>query len=327
MLTSILAASFFSLTNGSESVVSELSLLGAKSARQVSFKVDKSQLHYAYGFLGEKISLDGNILFTSQSVSALVDLNSGKLLWEERIQCGDRPNSKLWTVGTMSQWGHLHPYRQLFDCGLLEMENFGRWFSLGSTMTSAAIVDIDPKSRKDPPNRLIPLAKKVSIMTTNPGQFRVRCLPGGDLECLVYAGNIRNNCYIEVWKVAKGTNKITKTNPRMKMPMNTGKRPVSVDLIHRRILYFNDSKREYSEYDCKTNQFGDLPYQSPSLSSLYYWHGLLAQSFPNAGMRIYSEDRKKISPVMPYFFIANNSNQTYLLVQRRSDDSYWLVRC
>ena len=327
MLTSILAIGLFSLADGSESVVSELSLLGAKSARPVSFKVDKSQLHSAYGFLGEKISLDGNILFTSQSVSALVDLNSGKLLWEERIQCGDRPNSKLWTVGTMSQWGHLHFYRQLFDNGLLEMESLSRWFSLGSTMTALAIVDIDPKSRKDPPNRLIPLAKKVSIMTTNPGQYSVRCLPGGDLECLVYAGNIKSDCHIEVWKVAKGTNKISKTNPRMKMPMNTGKRPVSVDLVHRRILYYYDSKPEFFEYDCKTEQFKDIPFQvNPSNSRSFYWHGMLVQSVGSA-IRVYSDDRKKISPAIPYYFIANNSNQTYLLVQRRSDDSYWLVRC
>jgi hypothetical protein len=323
MLTSILAISLFSLADGSESVVSELSLLGAKSARQVSFKADKRP-NSSFRRLGEKISLDGKVLFTGESESPLVDLQTGNLIWWERIQIGDGRGRNEWIVGTMSQWGHMPNLGHMDDVGLREMESIDRWFTLGKNNT---IVDIDPKSRKNPPNRLIPLAKKVSIMTTNPGQFSIQCLPGGDLECLVYAGDIRNNCYIEVWKVAKGTNKITKTNPRMKMPMNTGKRPVSVDLIHRRILYFNDSKREYSEYDCKTNQFGDLPYQSPSLSSLYYWHGLLVQSFPNAGMRIYSEDRKKISPIVRYYLIANNSSQTYFLVQRLSDDSYWLVRC
>jgi hypothetical protein len=333
MLANLIAASIITQGNGAASVVSDLAILGAKSARPIIFKTDKSQLHYAYGFLGEKLSLDGKILFTSESVSALVDLQSGRLMWEERIQSGDRKDSKEWIVGTMSQWGHIPFYRHLDDAGLLEMESLNRWFSLGNCLSTNgkivnAIVDIDPKSRKNPPNQLIPLGIKVVPMRTDPGQFSIRSLPNGNIEFFKYVSDSKKQFHYEVWNIAKGTNRISKRNTHLKAPVVFGTRPVSIDLIHGRILNYCDWKEEYSEYDCQTGSTTVLPYQErPSIfkSKSFYWHGQLVQCSSEPGLKMYSQDRIKVTTIGKYYWIANNSNQTFLLVQRRSDNSYWLV--
>ena len=313
----------------------DLRPLGAKSARQVSFEIPRERYPFAHDYLGTKISLDGKILFSEEVRTPIIDIASGTLLWEERMRVGKVDKGSGWVVGTMSQWGHMHPSGSLQDASLQDMIDADHWLALSAPQNkdkskSLIIANVLTDSRSIPPNQQIyfpPL--RDWARPAHRGYFaRFKDSSHIVFEALDKDPHGKWILRSNEWNLkSKKSPGIRTTIRKVFSKSDQNFSPIAVDSLNRRILYFNQKKGQYTEGSLSTNKLFEFDDRN---SDLHYWRGKLV-SMPGRdkeekrGIYLYSDDRKTKQLLGQYSWFASSSNDRFALIKKQSDNSFWLV--
>ncbi|MEI8281371.1 MAG: hypothetical protein WCG75_03100 [Armatimonadota bacterium] len=331
MITSLTVASLFNLS-GSNEILEDLAPLGAKTAREIKFHLESGI------FLGDKISQDGSMMFQTNVLrTPIISLIDGKLMWEERMRIGITSNYKSWIVGTMSQWGHMSYGPELRDAELADIESPVRWLGLGSfkkdkrqSRHEVIVADIDTKSRKLPPNRQVVFSQANTFSNAAISGFYGHFLPNGGIQCHVFSKTPSSGTSLDIWTIGKGANKAVQKSTKLAIKWTENSYATDYDPVHGRVIVKIEKPRRYLEYNIQTRTTSDIP-NVPKNVGPHYWRGMMLQasgigsSTPGYGLDIFSQDRKTVKHLGPYSWIAQSSNERFVLFKKETDETYWLV--
>lgn len=317
-------------------VLSSLQNLGAIGCRRIQFNIDSEKYPSVAQNLGSKISQDGKVLFSNEVSTPIINLETGKLLWEERIRLGKRKGDKKLIIGTMSQWGHIDYQAGLSDAILEDMASINRWVGSGRANGKdrrsgfdVILADINPKSRSYPPNRQILIPEKYSFVAPAKGEFSAQFGQQNSIEYRVFAEGLNMQRHIESWYLPKGTSKLTKRDKDIKLPVVRGSEPRLFDFVHNRVIYGGGQNGEVFEWDCKSRRLIQIPKEIKT-AEVWYWRGKLIRTprrdeTAKSNAVIFSDDRKSSTVLTPYIWIAKSSNERFALVKEPYEKSMWLV--
>jgi hypothetical protein len=328
----ILIATVLTGLHGSQEILSDLAPLGARVAREIKFHLDSGI------FLGDKISQDGSMMFhTNVLRTPIISLIDGKLMWEERMRIGITSNYKSWIVGTMSQWGHMPHGPELRDADLADIAAPEHWLGFGSFDSSKSqrqheviVADIDTKSRKLPPNRQVVFSQANAFSNAAISGFYGHFLPNGGIQCHVFSKTPSSGTSLDIWTIGKGANKAVQKSTKLAIKWTENSYATDYDPVHGRVIVKIEKPRRYLEYNIQTRMTSDIP-NVPKNVGPHYWRGMMLQasgigsSTPVYGLDIFSQDRKTVKHLGPYSWIAQSSNERFVLFKKETDGTYWLV--